>query len=122
MKYSVELSSKIPAGKHDIREILCYSVLNNENEEVAEFWLIFDEKVSVAYITSVEVKEEFRGRKIGKFVMEEIIQILRFVRVKSCYLFVHFDNEIAQNLYKKFGFSYNGEITENSNYRMEKMI
>ena len=63
-------------------------------------WVILDE----SHITNIAVKEEARGRGIGKKLTAQLLQILS--NLGACYatLEVRVSNERAQNLYKSLGF------------------
>ena len=63
-------------------------------------WVILDE----SHITNIAVRQEARGRGIGKRLTSELLQILS--NLGACYatLEVRVSNERAQNLYKSLGF------------------
>ena len=50
------------------------------------------------------VKEEFRGNKIGNKLMSYLVSKAIQERVINITLEVRISNEIARNMYKKFGF------------------
>jgi len=78
-----------------------YSYYDDQLNFTGEFLLCGKE------ITNVEIFLEFRGKGNGKKMIEEIFN--RFPSVEYV-LKVHFDNEIAQKLYKNLGFKYTGEV------------
>ena len=63
-------------------------------------WVILDE----SHITNIAVREDARGRGIGKLLTAELLQILS--NLGACYatLEVRVSNLRAQNLYKSLGF------------------
>lgn len=63
-------------------------------------WVILDE----SHITNIAVREDARGRGLGKKLTAELMQILS--NLGACYatLEVRVSNERAQNLYKSLGF------------------
>lgn len=63
-------------------------------------WLIMDE----AHITNIAVHPEYRGRGIGKKLIEALIEEVSKVNVYKMTLEVRRSNIAAQTLYKKYGF------------------
>ena len=63
-------------------------------------WIIMDE----SHITNIAVREDARGRGLGKRLTKELLQILS--NLGACYatLEVRVSNVRAQNLYKSLGF------------------
>ena len=55
-------------------------------------------------IDNITVEESHRGRGIGNKLMSRLISIAIEERVENITLEVRVSNEIARNLYKKFGF------------------
>lgn len=55
-------------------------------------------------IDSIEVKKEYRGRGIGTKLMSYLVSLAIEKRVVNITLEVRVSNEIARDLYKKFGF------------------
>ncbi len=55
-------------------------------------------------IENIQVKEEYRGEKIGTKLMGYLLSIAIEEKVINITLEVRISNEIARNLYKKFGF------------------
>ncbi len=88
---------------------LCYS-LYHENKKVGVFYLVF--YPTNIYIDWIHLDEEFRGKGLGNIAVKFI---LNFCKQFSClfklvWLMVDFDNEIAQHLYRKYGFSFDNYI------------
>ncbi|WP_423408784.1 ribosomal protein S18-alanine N-acetyltransferase [Heyndrickxia sp. MSNUG] len=63
-------------------------------------WIIVDE----AHITNIALLPDYRGMKLGESLMGRIIEIARESGAIRITLEVRVSNEIAQNLYRKFGF------------------
>ena len=71
----------------------------------AGMWLIMDE----AHVTNIAVIEVFRGCKLGARLLSELAEAGYFLRRRpddACE--VRVSNEIAQSLYRKFGFEPSG--------------
>ncbi|GAA0351987.1 ribosomal protein S18-alanine N-acetyltransferase [Bacillus horti] len=67
-------------------------------------WLIVDE----AHITNVAVHPDYQGKKIGKQLMQEIIEISKHLSAVRMTLEVRVSNHAAQRLYQSFGFEIQG--------------
>ena len=63
-------------------------------------WVILDE----SHITNIAVREEARGRGIGRKLTAELLQILSNLGASYATLEVRVSNLRAQNLYKSLGF------------------
>jgi len=63
-------------------------------------WVILDE----SHITNIAVREDARGRGLGKKLTAELLQILSNLGASYATLEVRVSNEQAQNLYKSLGF------------------
>lgn len=80
-------------GKRSVKKIL--DVLNS----------FLKEPKPVGHLVSIAVLEEYRGRGIGKALLQETIRVMRDVyRTVSIYLEVRVSNERAIRLYEKMGF------------------
>ena len=79
-----------------------YLVAETDGQVVgyAGAWVILDE----SHITNIAVREDARGRGIGKLLTSRLLQVLS--NLGACYatLEVRVSNERAQNLYKSLGF------------------
>lgn len=71
-------------------------------------WVILDE----AHVTNVAVLPEYRGRKLGEALMRKLIGVVKEKGARSMTLEVRVTNDIAQSLYRKFGFK-DGGIRKN---------
>ena len=63
-------------------------------------WVILDE----SHITNIAVREDARGRGLGKRLTAELLQILSNLGASYATLEVRVSNLRAQNLYKSLGF------------------
>ena len=79
-----------------------YIVALNQGEVVgyAGLWQPDDE----GHVTNIVTKKDKRGNNIGTLMLEEIINIAKEKNMKSITLEVNVNNNIAINLYKKYGF------------------
>ena len=58
-----------------------------------------------AYISDVFVDEAYRGRGLGKMLLESVLRHLKSEGVRDVRLAVWHKNEIAKRLYKELGFA-----------------
>ncbi len=65
------------------------------------------------HLLNIAVKKEFQAKGYGKFLLQEIINYCKKIKVKEIILEVRESNKVAQNLYKNFGFR---EIAFRKNY------
>ena len=80
-------------GKRSVKRIL--DALNN----------FLSEPKPVGHLVSIAVLEDYRGRGIGKTLLQETIRVMRDVyKTVSIYLEVRVSNERAIRLYEKMGF------------------
>jgi [ribosomal protein S18]-alanine N-acetyltransferase len=63
-------------------------------------WMIFEE----AHITNIAVREEYRGRSVGRALTEALIQYAANLGVQYMTLEVRKSNLVAQGMYEKLGF------------------
>lgn len=73
---------------------------NNKIIGTLKYSLIYDRME----IDNIEVAPEYRGKGIGTKLMSYIISLAIEEKVINITLEVRISNEIARNLYKKFGF------------------
>lgn len=64
------------------------------------FWAILDE----GHITNIAVHPKFRGQKVGRVLVEAMIQRADSQGITSLTLEVRKSNTVAQSLYEKYGF------------------
>ncbi len=63
-------------------------------------WLIIDE----GHVTNIAVDEKYRGKGIGSKILEGLIQLCADRNMIAMTLEVRKSNEVAQALYRKYGF------------------
>lgn len=64
-------------------------------------WIIIDE----AHITNIAINPPFRGRGLGRQMMEGLINLARLKKAQRMTLEVRVSNETAQTLYRKMKFA-----------------
>jgi ribosomal-protein-alanine N-acetyltransferase len=64
-------------------------------------WLIMDE----AHVTNIAVRDKFRGQKLGKRLLQELMHTASFLGAIRMTLEVRASNHVAQSLYGKLGFA-----------------
>ncbi|MED3562030.1 ribosomal-protein-alanine N-acetyltransferase [Bacillus sp. MUM 116] len=87
-----------------------YIVLE-ENDKIIGYcgaWIVIDE----AHVTNIAILPEYRGKKLGEALLQKMMAEAREMGAKSMTLEVRVTNQIAQSLYRKFGFQ-NGGIRKN---------
>lgn len=70
----------------------------------AGYWKIIDE----GHITNVAVRPEWRGKKAGTYLMQQMMAFAFAEGVKDMTLEVRESNQIARSLYEKLGFKVEG--------------
>jgi len=79
-----------------------YIVVEDEDEILGYggIWLIVDE----GHITNIAVHPRYRGKGIGNFLVEGLIDLCKRREIYRMTLEVRVSNIVAQSLYKKYGF------------------
>lgn len=67
-------------------------------------WVVIDE----AHVTNIAILPEYRGRKFGEALMQNLFDVARAMGAKSMTLEVRVTNYVAQSMYRKFGFQKGG--------------
>jgi ribosomal-protein-alanine N-acetyltransferase len=67
----------------------------------AGLWLMIDE----AHVTTIAVRPEFRGRGLGELMLVALTEIAIDINARWLTLEVRVSNEVAQALYRKYGFN-----------------
>jgi ribosomal-protein-alanine N-acetyltransferase len=70
----------------------------------AGLWLWLDE----AHISTIAVHPDWRGQGLGELLLVAMLERAMELKAAQCTLEVRVSNEVAQNLYKKYGFAYAG--------------
>ena len=82
-------------------------------------WFVMDE----GHITNVAVHSDYRGKKIGDKLVQDLVELCKENNIVSMTLEVRVSNIVAQNLYKKYGFKLAGIRKEYySNNKEDAMI
>jgi [ribosomal protein S18]-alanine N-acetyltransferase len=66
----------------------------------AGLWLMIDE----AHVTTIAVRPQFRGRGLGELMLVALTEIAIDINARWLTLEVRVSNEVAQALYRKYGF------------------
>lgn len=98
--------SKDSFKKELSNDVARYLVAKIDNEVVGYvgIWFVMDE----GHITNVAVHSDYRGKKIGDKLIQELVNMCKCNNIVSMTLEVRISNVIAQNLYKKYGFKLAG--------------
>lgn len=67
-------------------------------------WIIIDE----SHVTNIAILPEYRGQKLGDALLKEVISEAKGLGVKTMTLEVRVSNEVAKQLYRKYGFQNGG--------------
>lgn len=67
-------------------------------------WFVVDE----GHITNVAVHSDYRGKKIGDRLVNEMVELCKENNLVAMTLEVRTSNTVAQNLYRKYGFKMGG--------------
>ncbi len=86
--------SILPFGRADVRDVVAYCGV----------WVMLDE----AHITTIAVDPAYRRLGLGELLIIEMSRIVLQARATRMTLEVRISNEIAQALYRKYGFSDGG--------------
>jgi ribosomal-protein-alanine N-acetyltransferase len=76
-----------------------------ENSQVLGYVIATTRTYNLGHIISVAVHPEYRGKGLGKLLMENIIDLLTRKGISTIRLEVRRGNVVAQRLYEKFGFN-----------------
>jgi len=96
--------------KKSIRKDLSHMmVLDRKGNIVGHFHTKLYEKRNVCLYT-VAVHPDARGKRVGHQIMHAVFNQAANVKAKKIGLMVQEDNEVAQKLYKKFGFKFKQKV------------
>ncbi|HSH24435.1 MAG TPA: ribosomal protein S18-alanine N-acetyltransferase [Massilibacterium sp.] len=70
----------------------------------AGMWVIIDE----SHITNIAILPEYRGEGLGNLLFAEMIQLAQTLGAKTMTLEVRVSNDVAIQLYRKYGFQDGG--------------
>ncbi|MEH7252230.1 ribosomal protein S18-alanine N-acetyltransferase [Neobacillus niacini] len=71
-------------------------------------WIVIDE----AHVTNIAILPSYRGKKLGEALLRKMMFVAKDMGARSMTLEVRVTNQVAQSLYRKFGFQ-NGGIRKN---------
>ncbi|MGO4348279.1 ribosomal protein S18-alanine N-acetyltransferase [Paenibacillus sp. MCAF9] len=79
-----------------------YMIMEYEDQIIGYggMWVIMDE----AHVTNIAVRSDYRGQGLGNCLLNELQRTAVFFGAVKMTLEVRPSNEIAQNLYRKYGF------------------
>ncbi|MOA25396.1 ribosomal-protein-alanine N-acetyltransferase [compost metagenome] len=83
-----------------------YMVMEYEGQIIGYggMWIIMDE----AHVTNIAVRSDYRGQGLGNRLLLELQRTAVFFGAAKMTLEVRVSNDIAQNLYRKYGFTASG--------------
>ena len=87
----------------DIYGDIAYNIVYVENNEIIGYacsWMMLDEM----HITNIAVREDYRGRGIGKEMISSLIEKAKTNKLNTSLLEVRVSNISAIRLYKKMGY------------------
>lgn len=96
-------------GNFGIKGDVITTLIVNEQEVGYFHYRIEDDKMS---LVDLAVKDKYKGNKYGNAIITESIRRAKSLNLKKICLEVINSNEIAINLYKKYGF----KVTEQDSY------
>ena len=79
-----------------------FKIISNDNQIIGFiiYRIVFDE----AEVLDIVIDKNFRGLKIGKYLLALALKNIKNQNCKFVFLEVHQNNIVAQNLYKSIGF------------------
>lgn len=102
--------------------LVWYDILNKSGDfRVGYFSLAFSNDCSIIYLSEMYVDEHARNLGFGTFALNYIKQLCIKLGCEKLWLFVSFDNEKAQQLYKRQGFEFVNYISDYC-YKMEMLL
>lgn len=83
-----------------------YMVMEHEDQIIGYggMWIIMDE----AHVTNIAIRSDYRGQGLGNRLLLELQRTAVFFGAAKMTLEVRVSNDIAQNLYRKYGFKASG--------------
>lgn len=127
---------KLNDNQNDYIESNSYSIAESKYYTFWNTVALYDESLLVGFAMYGEIEEEdriwldrymidksFQGKGYGKAFLNVLIQKLKEeYRCSEIYLSLYKNNEAAVNLYKSFGFEFNGELDTNGELVMVKKL
>ena len=100
--YMLEKYQSIPAIKEQFQKGYLYYWVKYENKNIG--FLAFYPIDDKLYLSKFYLLKEYRGKKISKKMLEFIVNYAKNGKLKSIYLNVNRNNDLAINVYKSLGF------------------
>jgi ribosomal-protein-alanine N-acetyltransferase len=97
---------KEPSLTSRVRRFFSATRASNDSDRIcivgfAGCWMMAGE----AHVTSIAVREAYRGQGIGELLMISLVELARDLEADMLTLEARVSNTVAQNLYRKFGFT-----------------
>ncbi len=105
--FSVPWSRQSFVNEIDQNLYATYIVLEDDDGSIIGYcgvWNVLDE----AHITNIAIAPGNRGKGYGELLLKKIMELSKEAGAKSMTLEVRLSNEVAQSLYRKFGFEDGG--------------
>ena len=80
-----------------------------------------DFSTKTGYISLIVVKENFRGKNVGKQLLNYAVNVMRISGMEQLKLEVDDDNDNAVKFYKKAGFDFADSASSSSKYMIKKI-
>ena len=106
-KLSFSLPASLDYYKKELQNKSAKYIVATKNGQIlgyAALWLIVDE----GHLINIAVHPEYRGIGISKMLLDELIKICKNFDITSMTLEVRASNNVAINLYHKYGFKDSG--------------
>jgi ribosomal-protein-alanine N-acetyltransferase len=85
---------------HRNRDVVAVPVSQQTLAGYAGLWLMIDE----AHVTTIAVRPEYRGHGLGELLLVALTEIAMDINARWLTLEVRVSNNVAQSLYRKYGF------------------
>ncbi|MGB9729594.1 MAG: GNAT family N-acetyltransferase [Thermoprotei archaeon] len=102
--YNTSIGQQIILGAFDNNNLIGYAWIELRLDTIS--------MLPTCFIVDIGIKQEYRGKRIGANLMNEIIKIALNNNVRTINLLVEKKNTKAINFYKKFDFKITGYIME----------
>lgn len=101
-------SSKLDSVRQMLEKDMNYMIACIDNEKIIGFVLgyelqRYDGKNNMMYIHEVEILEEYRGKGIGKRIMNKLIDICQSKNMSKAFVITNKSNKRAVHLYESTG-------------------
>ncbi len=76
---------------------------------------------NIAYLTQIAVYSDYVGKGVGRELLDKCVEISKYNGMKILKLEVFNNNDRAINFYKKNGFKFSGQASNNSMYMIKQL-